>query len=104
MEGLYEEDVGSLHDDGLFNRCSSASSDSSIDIAFVRCPKAPSTSQHRGAAKVSSVCEVYSGSGSQGNGYSKMLNRGSVSPDEAMMTRHKQHRPLQASQHKSKVS
>ncbi|KAF7644911.1 hypothetical protein LDENG_00213750 [Lucifuga dentata] len=100
MEALYEEDGGSLHDVALFDRCLSASSDSSIDIAFVKCPKAPSMSQRAGEAKVSSMCEVYGGGGSQGNGYNKRFNQGSVSPDEAGMMQ--QQRPLQASQRKSK--
>lgn len=102
MESLYEEDVGSLHDVSMFDRCSSASSDSSIDIAFVKCPKPPSASRHA-MANVSTTRDVV-GNGNQGNGYSKLPHRGCVSPDEAVMMRRNQHRPLQASQRKSKVS
>ncbi|XP_022054184.2 rho guanine nucleotide exchange factor 33 [Acanthochromis polyacanthus] len=102
MESLYEEDGGSLHDANMFDRCSSASSDSSIDIAFVKCPKAPSASHHAVAANVSTTRDVFGNGGSQGNGYSKLPNRGCVSPDEAVMMRRYQHRPLQASQRKSK--
>ncbi|XP_071385717.1 rho guanine nucleotide exchange factor 33 [Centroberyx affinis] len=98
MEGLYEEDGDSLHNVSLFDQCSSASSDSSIDIAFVRCPKTPSASHHAVAANVSSTREVYGGGVSQG----RVPNRGCVSPDEAVLMRHNQHRPLQASQRKSK--
>lgn len=103
MESLYEEDGGSFHDVSMFDRCSSASSDSSIDIAFVKCPKAPSASHHAIAANVSSTRDVFGNGRSQGNGYSKIPNRGCVSPDEAVMMRRNQHRPLQASQRKSKV-
>ncbi|XP_067466871.1 rho guanine nucleotide exchange factor 33 isoform X1 [Thunnus thynnus] len=102
MESLYEEDGGSLHDVSMFDRCSSASSDSSIDIAFVKCPKAPLTSHHPMAANVSTSRDIFGNGGSQGNGYSKLPNRGCVSPDEAVMMRRNQHRPLQASQRKSK--
>ncbi|XP_008290414.1 rho guanine nucleotide exchange factor 33 isoform X2 [Stegastes partitus] len=102
MESLYEEDGGSLHDASLFDHCSSASSDSSIDIAFVKCPKAPLASHHAVAANVSTTRDVFGNGGSQGNGYSKLPNRGCVSPDEAVMMRRYQHRPLQASQRKSK--
>ncbi|CAK6960759.1 rho guanine nucleotide exchange factor 33 [Scomber scombrus] len=102
MESLYEEDGGSLHDVSMFDRCSSASSDSSIDIAFVKCPKAPLTSHRAMAANVSTHRDIYGNGGSQGNGYSKLPNRGCVSPDEAVMMRHNQHRPLQVSQRKSK--
>ncbi|XP_038593836.1 rho guanine nucleotide exchange factor 33 isoform X3 [Micropterus salmoides] len=102
MESLYEEDGGSFHDVPMFDRCSSASSDSSIDIAFVKCPKAPSASHHTMAANVSTTRDIFGNSGSQGNGYSRLPNRGCVSPDEAVMMRHNQHRPLQASQRKSK--
>ncbi|XP_018595513.2 rho guanine nucleotide exchange factor 33 [Scleropages formosus] len=87
LEGLYE-DGDSLHNVSLFDHCSSASSDSSIDIAFVRCPK-------------SHVREPYPGgssSGSRDGGY-KYPNRGSVSPDETGLMRH---RSLQAVQRKSK--
>ncbi|XP_034408337.1 rho guanine nucleotide exchange factor 33 [Cyclopterus lumpus] len=107
MESLYEEDRGSLHDVPMFDRCSSSSSDSSIDIAFVKCPKAPSVSHHAMAANVSATRDVFGNGasngngGSHGNGY-KLPNRGCVSPDEAVMMRRNQHRPLQASQHKSK--
>nr|XP_020457478.1 rho guanine nucleotide exchange factor 33 [Monopterus albus] len=102
MESHYEEDKGSLHDVSMFERCSSASSDSSIDIAFVKCPKAHSASHHVMAANVSTACEVLANDGNQGNGYSKLSNRGCVSPDEALMMRFNQHHPLQASQCKSK--
>lgn len=101
MESLYEEDRGSLHDVPMFDRCSSASSDSSIDIA--KCPKAPAASHHATAANVSTTRDAFGNGGSHGNG-SKLPNRGCVSPDEAVMMRRNQHRPLQASQRKSKVS
>ncbi|XP_026209408.1 rho guanine nucleotide exchange factor 33 isoform X2 [Anabas testudineus] len=102
MESLYEEDGGSFNDVSMFNRCSSASSDSSIDIAFVKCPKAPSASHHVMAASVSTTRDVFGNGGNQGNGYSKLSKRGCASPDEAVMMRRNQHRPLQASQRKSK--
>ncbi|KAK2921643.1 hypothetical protein Q8A73_001128 [Channa argus] len=102
MENLYEEDGGSIPDASMFDRCSSASSDSSIDIAFVKCPKGPSVSHHAVAANVSATRDVFGNSGTQKNGYSKLANRGCVSPDEAVMMRRNQHRPLQASQRKSK--
>ncbi|XP_049927726.1 rho guanine nucleotide exchange factor 33 [Epinephelus moara] len=102
MESLYEEDRGSIHDVSMFDRCSSASSDSSIDIAFVKCPKAPLASHHAMAANVPTTRDVFGNGGSHGNGYSKLPNRGCVSPDEAVMMRRNQHRPLQASQRKSK--
>ncbi|XP_031696729.1 rho guanine nucleotide exchange factor 33-like [Anarrhichthys ocellatus] len=101
MESLYEEDRGSPHDVPMFDRCSSASSDSSIDIAFVKCPKAPSVSHHATAVNVSTARDVFGNGGSHGNGY-QLPNRGCVSPDEAVMMRRNQHRPLQASQRKSK--
>ncbi|XP_023271493.1 rho guanine nucleotide exchange factor 33 isoform X1 [Seriola lalandi dorsalis] len=100
MESLYEEDGGSLHD--VFDHCSSGSSDSSIDIAFVKCPKGPSASHHAMAANVSTTRDVFGNGGSHGNGYSKLPSRGCVSPDEAVMMRRNLHRPLQASQRKSK--
>ncbi|KAM9345415.1 rho guanine nucleotide exchange factor 33 [Symphorus nematophorus] len=102
MESLYEEEGGAFHDVTMFDRCSSASSDSSIDIAFVKCPKAPSASHHAMAANVSTTRDVFGNGRSQGNGYSKLPNRGCVSPDEAVMMRRNLHRPLQASQRKSK--
>ncbi|KAM4729834.1 uncharacterized protein arhgef33 isoform 3-T3 [Anableps anableps] len=102
MESLYDEDGVSLHDVSLFDHCSSASSDSSIDIAFVKCPKAPQGSHHAVATNVPTNRDVFGNGGSQGNGYSKLPNRGCVSPDEAVMTRRNLHRPLQASQRKSK--
>ncbi|XP_030012781.1 rho guanine nucleotide exchange factor 33 [Sphaeramia orbicularis] len=102
MESLYEEDRGSLHEVSMFDRCSSASSDSSIDIAFVKCPKSPPTPHNAVAVNVLSARDIYGNGGSQGNGYNKLLNRGCVSPDEAIMMRRNQHRPLQASQRKSK--
>ncbi|KAF7220274.1 rho guanine nucleotide exchange factor 33 isoform X1 [Nothobranchius furzeri] len=95
MESLYEED-GDPH---LFDRCSSASSDSSIDIAFVKYPKSPT---HAVAANVPKTRDMFGNGGSQGHAYSKLPNRGCVSPDEAVMTRRNLHRPLQASQRKSK--
>lgn len=98
MESLYEEDGGSFHDVFVFDRCSSASSDSSIDIAFVRCPKAPSAPHHAMAANLSTTRDAF------GNGYSKLPSRGCVSPDDSIMMRRNQHRPLQVSQRKSKVS
>uniref|UniRef100_A0A665TG40 DH domain-containing protein n=1 Tax=Echeneis naucrates TaxID=173247 RepID=A0A665TG40_ECHNA len=104
MESLYDEDGGSFHDASMFDCCSSASSDSSIDIAFVKCPKPPLASHHAIAANVSPTRVVYGSSRNQGNGYRKLPNRGCVSPDEAIMMRHNQHRPLKASQRKSKVS
>ncbi|XP_015252386.1 PREDICTED: rho guanine nucleotide exchange factor 33-like isoform X2 [Cyprinodon variegatus] len=102
MESLYDEDRVSLHDTSLFDRCSSASSDSSIDIAFVKVPKAPHGSQHAVAMNVPTNRDVFGNGGSQGNGYSQLSNRVCVSPDEAIMTRRNLHRPLQASQRKSK--
>lgn len=102
MEGLYEEERSSLHDVSMFDRCSSASSDSSIDIAFVKCPKAPSASHHAVAVNMLPPHELYGNGGSQGNGFNKLLNRGCVSPDEAILMRRNQPRPLQASQRKSK--
>ncbi|XP_055083188.1 rho guanine nucleotide exchange factor 33 [Periophthalmus magnuspinnatus] len=102
MESLYEEDRGSLHDVSMFDRCSSASSDSSIDIAFVKCPKAPSAAPRAAPVNVLSPRDLYGNGVSPGNGYSKLLNRGCVSPDEAILMRRNQPRPLQASQRKSK--
>ncbi|KAF6725631.1 Rho guanine nucleotide exchange factor 33 [Oryzias melastigma] len=102
MESLYDEDGGSLQDAPLFDRCSSASSDSSIDIAFVKCPKGPSASHHAIATNVPTNRNVFGNGGNQGNGFSKPASRGCVSPDEAVMTRRNLHRPLQASQRKSK--
>ncbi|XP_069394860.1 rho guanine nucleotide exchange factor 33 isoform X1 [Paralichthys olivaceus] len=102
MESLYEEDGRSLHDVSMFDQCSSASSDSSIDIAFVKCPKAPAASHHAMAANVSTSRDVFGNGGSHGNGFGKLPNRGCVSPDEAVMMRRLQHRPLQASQRQSK--
>lgn len=104
MESLYEEDGDSFHDVSMFDRCSSASSDSSIDIAFVKCPKAPSASHQALAANISTTRDVFGNARSQGNSYNKLPNRGCVSPDESIMMRRNQHRPLQASQRKSKVS
>uniref|UniRef100_A0A3Q3AZA8 Rho guanine nucleotide exchange factor 33 n=2 Tax=Kryptolebias marmoratus TaxID=37003 RepID=A0A3Q3AZA8_KRYMA len=100
MESLYDEDGVSLRDAPLFDRCSSASSDSSIDIAFVKCPKPPSASHHAVAANVPTAREVFGNGGS--HGYSKLPGRGCASPDEAVMTRRNLHRPLQASQRQSK--
>ncbi|XP_026165296.1 rho guanine nucleotide exchange factor 33 isoform X2 [Mastacembelus armatus] len=102
MESLYEEDEGSLHDVSMFDHCSSVSSDSSIDIAFVKCPKPPSAPHHVMAANVSTARDVFGNGGNQENGYSKLSNRGCVSPDEAIKMYHNQHRPLQISQRKSR--
>ncbi|XP_030603316.1 rho guanine nucleotide exchange factor 33 isoform X2 [Archocentrus centrarchus] len=102
LENLYEEDGASLHDTSMLDRCSSASSDSSIDIAFVKCPKAPPASHHRIATNVSTARDVFGNGGGQRNGYTKLPSRGCVSPDEAILMRRNQHRPLQASQRKSK--
>lgn len=100
MESLYEEDEGSLREISMFDNCSTASSDSSIDIAFVKCPKGPAASHHAMEPNVLSIGNIF---GSHGNGYSKPPKRGCVSPDEAAMMRHNYNRPLQASQRKSKV-
>ncbi|XP_029554522.1 rho guanine nucleotide exchange factor 33 isoform X2 [Salmo trutta] len=90
LEGLYEDADSSLHNVSLFDHYSSASSDSSVDIAFVRCPKS-----HQ------AVREVYNSGGSRGSRYKQLPGRGCVSPGEAqMMQAH--HRPLQAAQRKSK--
>ncbi|XP_036409029.1 rho guanine nucleotide exchange factor 33-like [Megalops cyprinoides] len=78
-EGLYE-DGDSLRNVLLFENCSTASSDSSIDIAFVRCPKSHGREPF-------------------GGGQGRFPGRGCVSPDEIGLTRH---RPLQAVQRKSK--
>ncbi|KAK7902118.1 hypothetical protein WMY93_018887 [Mugilogobius chulae] len=102
MESVYEEERSSLHDVSMFDRCSSASSDSSIDIAFVKCPKAPSSAHRAVAVNVLSPRDLYANGVSSGNGYSKLLNRGCVSPDEAILMRRNQPRSLQASQRKSK--
>uniref|UniRef100_A0A8C7GQ73 Rho guanine nucleotide exchange factor (GEF) 33 n=1 Tax=Oncorhynchus kisutch TaxID=8019 RepID=A0A8C7GQ73_ONCKI len=90
LEGLYEDADSSLHNVSLFDHYSSASSDSSIDIAFVRCPKS-----HQ------AVREVYNRGGSRGSRY-KLPGRSCVSPDEAQMMQAHHHRPLQAAQCKSK--
>ncbi|XP_064868839.1 rho guanine nucleotide exchange factor 33 isoform X3 [Oncorhynchus nerka] len=90
LEGLYEDVDSSLHNVSLFDHYSSASSDSSIDIAFVRCPKS-----HQ------AVREVYNRGGSRGSRY-KLPGRGCVSTDEAQMMQAHHHRPLQAAQCKSK--
>ncbi|XP_024284432.2 rho guanine nucleotide exchange factor 33 isoform X2 [Oncorhynchus tshawytscha] len=90
LEGLYEDADSSLHNVSLFDHYSSASSDSSIDIAFVRCPKS-----HQ------AVREVYNRGGSRGSRY-KLPGRGCVLPDEAQMIQAHHHRPLQAAQCKSK--
>lgn len=102
MESLYEEDGDSCHDTSVFDRCSSASSDSSIDIAFVKCPKASSTSHHALATNISATRDVFGRI--QSNGCNKLSSRGCVSPDESIMMRRNHPRPLQASQRKSKVS
>ncbi|XP_077585350.1 rho guanine nucleotide exchange factor 33 isoform X1 [Stigmatopora nigra] len=92
MECLYEEEGSSLHD--AFDRCSSASSDSSVDIAFVKCPKGPATpSRHMPPAR-----DVF------GNGCGKFPNRGCVSPDEALLMRQAHQRPFQPSQRKKSKS
>nr|XP_046207893.1 rho guanine nucleotide exchange factor 33-like [Oncorhynchus gorbuscha] len=90
LEGLYEDVDSSLHNVSLFDHYSSASSDSSIDIAFVHCPKS-----HQ------AVREVYNRGGIRGSRY-KLPGRGCVSPDEAQMMQAHHHRPLQAAQCKSK--
>ncbi|KAM9559624.1 rho guanine nucleotide exchange factor 33-like isoform 1-T1 [Salvelinus alpinus] len=91
LEGLYEDAESSLHNVSLFDHYSSASSDSSIDIAFVRCPKS-----HQ------AVREVYNSGGSRGSRYKQLPGRDCVSPDEAQMMQAHHHRPLQAAQRKSK--
>ncbi|KAL0964549.1 hypothetical protein UPYG_G00325480 [Umbra pygmaea] len=91
LDGLYEDINPSLHNVSMFDHCSSTSSDSSIDIAFVSCPKS-----HR------AVREVYSSGGTRGSGYNRTSGRGCVSPDDARMSRVPHHRPLQAAQRKSK--
>ncbi|XP_055784106.1 rho guanine nucleotide exchange factor 33-like [Salvelinus fontinalis] len=91
LEGLYEDADSSLHNVSLFDHYSSASSDSSIDIAFVRCPKS-----HQ------AVREVYNSGGSRGSRYKQLPGRDCVSPDEAQMMQAHHHRPLQAAQRKSK--
>ncbi|XP_041739690.1 rho guanine nucleotide exchange factor 33-like isoform X1 [Coregonus clupeaformis] len=91
LEGLYEDADSSLHNVSMFDHYSSASSDSSIDIAFVRCPKS-----HQ------AVREVYNSGGSRGSRYKQLPGRGCVSPDEARMMQAHHHRPLQAAQRKSK--
>lgn len=101
-ESIYDEHGGSFHDVSMFDRCSSASSDSSIDIAFVKCPRTPSASHYPVAENVSTTRDVFGRS--QGNGYSKLPNRGCVSPDESVLMHRNQQRPLQVSQRKSKVS
>ncbi|XP_028325319.1 rho guanine nucleotide exchange factor 33 [Gouania willdenowi] len=88
----YEEEAA-LQEASFFDRCSSASSDSSIDIAFVQCPRGPPP-RHAAAAP--------HGVFNNGNGFSKLSNRGCFSPEDAVIMRHNQLRPLQASQHKSK--
>ncbi|XP_013873031.1 rho guanine nucleotide exchange factor 33 isoform X2 [Austrofundulus limnaeus] len=98
MEAFYDEDRVSLCDAPLFDPCSSASSDSSIDIAFVKCPKPHSAPHH--AVATNKPTAVFGMGGS--HSYGKLPGRGCVSPDEAVMTRRNLHRPLQASQHKSK--
>ncbi|XP_068184361.1 rho guanine nucleotide exchange factor 33 isoform X2 [Antennarius striatus] len=99
MDSFYEEDRGSFHDVTVFDHCSSASSDSSIDIAFVKCPKGPPASHHATAVNVSTTRDAFAVGRSHGK---KLSNRGCVSPDESIIMRHNQHRPLQASQRKSK--
>lgn len=99
-ESLYEEDRGSFHDVSMFDH-SSASSDSSIDIAFVKCPKGPPASHNAMAVNVLTTRDAFSNS----RGHSrKTPSRGCVSPDESIMMHHSHHRPLQVSQRKSKVN
>ncbi|KAM6956639.1 uncharacterized protein arhgef33 [Aplochiton taeniatus] len=109
--GLYETDPGEEEEPSLFDRRSSSasSSNSSIDIAFVRCPKATtsSSSSNHGRLAPQGFSPAGGGGGpggSQGSGYSKQPSRGCVSPSQAVTTRHHhlQHRPLQVSQRKSK--
>ncbi|XP_072293561.1 rho guanine nucleotide exchange factor 33 isoform X2 [Eucyclogobius newberryi] len=102
MESLYEEERSLLHDVSMFDRCSSASSDSSIDIAFVKCPKGPSTAHRAVAVNVPSPRDLYDNGVGSGHEYRKLLNRGYVSPDEAILMRRNLSRPLQGSQRKSK--
>ncbi|XP_034041386.1 rho guanine nucleotide exchange factor 33 isoform X2 [Thalassophryne amazonica] len=100
-ESLFRDGGGSLGDVHLYDHCSTASSDSSIDIAFVKCPKAPPMSYYTGPANMTTKHEVDSNSRSQRNGYNRLL-RGS--PDDAPLMRRSQHRSLQASQCESKDS
>ncbi|XP_048862672.1 LOW QUALITY PROTEIN: rho guanine nucleotide exchange factor 33 [Brienomyrus brachyistius] len=83
-EGFFEEGH-SIHNAPLFDNCSSASSNSSVDITFVRCPKNRSQ-------------EPYAGRGVQ-DGSHRYPGRGCASPDQVDMSRH---RSLQAVQCKSK--
>ncbi|XP_061140585.1 rho guanine nucleotide exchange factor 33 isoform X1 [Syngnathus typhle] len=93
MECLYEEESNSLHDASAFDGSSTPSSDSSIDIAFVKCPKSPITpSRHAPTNR-----DFF------GNGYNKP-NRACGSPDEAVPMHHAYQRPLQASQRKKSKS
>ncbi|KAJ8393204.1 hypothetical protein AAFF_G00062760 [Aldrovandia affinis] len=85
LEGLCE-DCDSLHNVPLSDNVSSASSESSVDIAFVRYPKSHGR-------------EAYGGGGGRTGGY-RLPTRGCVSPDEEGMMRH--HHPLQAVQRKSR--
>lgn len=84
LVGFFEEGQ-STHNASLFGNCSSASSDSSVDITFVRCPK------NRGQ-------EPYAGGGNQ-DGSHRYTGRGCALPDQAGMSHH---RSLQAVQCKSK--
>ncbi|XP_037127928.1 rho guanine nucleotide exchange factor 33 isoform X5 [Syngnathus acus] len=93
MECLYEEESNSLHNASAFDRSSTPSSDSSIDIAFVKCPKSPITpSRHAPTNR-----DFF------GNGYNKP-NRACGSPDEAVLMHHAYQRPLQASQRQKSKS
>ncbi|XP_061692142.1 rho guanine nucleotide exchange factor 33 [Syngnathoides biaculeatus] len=94
MERLYEDDGASPHEASAFDCCSSASSDSSVDIAFVKCPKGPATpSRHLATGR-----DLF------GNGYDKPANRGCASPDAAALMRQAHQRPLQPSQRKKSKS
>ncbi|XP_023651965.2 rho guanine nucleotide exchange factor 33 isoform X2 [Paramormyrops kingsleyae] len=84
LVGFFEEGQ-STHNAPLFDNCSSASSDSSVDITFIRCPK------NRGQ-------EPYAGRGNQ-DGSHRYPGRGCVLQDQVGMSRH---RSLQAVQCKSK--
>ncbi|CAL8367820.1 unnamed protein product [Gadus morhua 'NCC'] len=95
--GVCGGDGDSLHDGSLLDRCSSgSSSSSSIDIAFVRCPRTSSAPRRALAANVPTPREAYGGSRPRAS------PRGCVSPDEAVLRRHSPQRPLQAGQRKSK--
>ncbi|XP_068597754.1 rho guanine nucleotide exchange factor 33 [Brachionichthys hirsutus] len=96
LESFDEEDRGSFHDVAGFDHPSSASSDSSIDIAFVKFPKGPPAAHHATAVNVTTARDV-------GRNHRKKIPKsGYMSPDELIIMHHNHHRPLQASQRKSK--